>query len=80
MIKRKLFKGSVGGEEVFDKLIDDFFKEIADNEYTIIHYNTIACGYSKGYIDKLRTEIIYRENTVRRVIVEKNKKENENTL
>ena len=52
----------------FDKKVKTFVENISIEGHTLISCNTIAHGQ---YLNRMRAEIIYRENQTRKVIVEK---------
>jgi hypothetical protein len=72
MIKYKTFSkytsDSTDAIESYNKEIKDFITEIDMQGHTFISINTIAHGSN---LNRLRTEIIYRDNETRKVIMEK---------
>lgn len=74
MIKRKVFYGtiySVSSAKQFDNEVNAFVEEIAEKEYVIIKYISSVYSTSAGYMDKIRTEIVYKETPTRKVLTEK---------
>lgn len=76
MVKRTVFVGdydSVANIKKFDIRVGDFVNSLSENEWPIINYATTMFGLTTGKMDKIRTEILYRECPTRKVITEKNK-------
>jgi hypothetical protein len=57
-----------GGCNDHDFKVKSFIEGISEKGYTFISVNSIAYGEHRN---RIRTEIIYRENQTRKVIVEK---------
>ena len=72
MIKYDTIARYVGSSDIsnkeYNKNVKFFIEKISNDGHTLISCNTIAYGHDMG---RLRTEIIYRENQTRTVIVEK---------
>lgn len=71
MLKHKTFYGHELRTREHDDGIQKFLDTLSENGHTFISINTISYGTDKGYTDKFRTEIAYRENPTRKVILEK---------
>lgn len=74
MVKYEVITGYVGkdnGLAKFDKQVKDFINELSYEGHAILSVNSISCGSSNSYI---RTEILYREIETRKVITEKEQK------
>lgn len=72
MAKLKTFHNDARNSRFHDEEINKFLQFLEDNAHVLIDVKTIPYGTSKEYIDTFRTEIYYRENHTRKVIVEKN--------
>lgn len=71
MIKLKTFHNGVSNRQKHDEQISQFFEFLENNGHTLIDIKSFSFGISAGNSDNLRTEIYYRENHTRKVIVEK---------
>lgn len=66
-----LFNFKTGNELIeYDKLLQKFVDKLCDDGHIFISINTIPLG---GSDRNLRTEITYKENHTRNVLVEKTK-------
>lgn len=68
MIRYKTFIGHRDYNEESDKKISDFLETISIEGHTFISLNTVTSGQ---YHNNFRTEIVYRENITRKVLIEK---------
>jgi hypothetical protein len=72
MIQYKVFYAHTDEHTEHDDSVRKFLNELSEVGHTLIRTNTAVYGVSSGYLNRLRTEIVYRENPTRKVIVEKN--------
>lgn len=68
MIKCEIFSEYIGDVNAYNEKVKTFVNNISIQGHTFISINTIAYGQN---LNRLRTEIIYRENQTRKVIFEK---------
>ena len=71
MIKHKAFYTHIDVRDKHDADIQNFLDDISKEGHTFISINTIAYGKYSDTLNNLRTEIAYKENQTRKVIIEK---------
>jgi hypothetical protein len=74
MIKYKVFYTHIDDRLTHDDSIRTFIDELCNVGHTFMTVNTVLYSGSNGHLNRFRTEIIYRENQKRTVIVEKTEK------
>jgi len=65
-MERKVFQANVYNRLDYDESINKILKEITEEGHTLVSYATMMIGS-----ERMQTEVIYRENFARKVIVEK---------
>lgn len=76
MIKYKVFYARVEDGVKHDDSVRTFIDELCESGHTFINVSTIIYGISEGYLNRMRTEVVYRENITREVLVEKTENNN----
>lgn len=79
MIKKKVFYGNLENNSYslkFDNEVNDFIDTVLNNDdCKLIKYNTQIYGKHREYMDCIRTEIIYQITPTRKVLTEKENKD-----
>lgn len=74
MLKYNTFYNNESNRRRHDESIEKFLEVLSNDGHTLISINTISFGEYKNVVDIFRTEIVYRENCTRKVIMEKTDK------
>jgi hypothetical protein len=71
MIRYKVFHAHCDDRHTHDDNVKTFITELCESGHTFINTNTVVYGSHQGLMNRFRTEITYKENPTRKVLVEK---------